>query len=118
MAKNIKVVQFPVTVPEETLHGLMASAVWASRYWASIKVLKKFNGLPAKIEITEDYDGDGPGLVKEVEARDLALGLQRLTAATFPSAMKHFADACAGEGDSLTADVVLQMTVFGEIRYS
>lgn len=111
------------TITQEVAHQLLVdllvtAAEGGSNYWAS------FSRAPGEahdytaVTLTEhDAHGDAPPLVRRVDAADLLAGLQALTVAKFPSAAQHLRDALAEDGDAITADVVLQLAVFGDLIY-
>jgi hypothetical protein len=65
----------------------------------------------------EAHSDDKRRVNRFVTADELRIGLERLTQATFETAWKHFADAVGDNHDATTADVVLQMAVFGDLIY-
>lgn len=106
-----------VPVPEQILKDLLTTAVeGGSGYWASFDDINRDDDLNVlSVTIVDDDSGKrhvvGCGL--------LTLGLERLAAqpTPFPAAFEHLVNALKEEGDAETADVVLQMTVFGELVY-
>lgn len=122
--KNVAV---EFTIPYQTLLDLLVTAVeGGSNYWASIKSVERDadgNYLKVKVTELEKSRDDVNRVNRYVVPEDLAQGLQRLAERIdsnhpqhFETAGTHFADAL-GDHDALTADVVLQMAVFGEIIY-
>lgn len=120
-------VTIKLSIPPQTLRDLLCTAVeGGSNYWASFKSLEcTEDGDYIRVRVLERASHtDGPRRIVEVTAEDLAIGIERLGAAAadkgntegFPTAGKHFADAL-DDHDAMTADVVLQMTVFGEVVY-
>ncbi len=117
-------VSFPVQC--QLLRDLLCTAVESGgcNYWAAFSNATRTEGLDyLRVRVTEhESHSEGPRFNRYVEAEDLARGLTRLAeaasrdAASFPSAAKHLADALSNH-DATTADVVLQMTMFGELVY-
>lgn len=117
-----------IPIPVQTLRDLLCTAVeGGSNYWANFSDGVRTEGLDyLSVRVTEDYPSKNRRMSKIVKAEDLAIGISRLAAiayaedgaksASFPTAGKHFADALDNH-DATTADVVLQMTVFGELIY-
>lgn len=128
-------INITVPIPVQTLRDLLCTAVeGGSNYWAEFTGAIMTTGPDGmsdydSIRVAERPDSGRDQLVKRgriVKAEDLAKGISRLAAiafaedgarsASFPAAGKHFADALDNH-DSATADVVLQMTIFGELIY-
>ena len=57
------------------------------------------------------------GTVITVTPALMRTGLERLAAADFPAAKRHFTDAISENGDAITADVVLQHAMLGELVF-
>jgi hypothetical protein len=125
--KRTETVVLNIPVSRQTLRDLLCSAVeGGSNYWAEFSDSERTDDLDyirvRVVEITS-HD-DRPRRNRYVTAEDLATGLERLAkvaadeqrSGKFPAAGKHFADAL-GDHDATTADVVLQMTVFGDLVY-
>lgn len=79
-----------------------------------------------KVTEAEASKAGRPRANRWITASEMAVGLSRLAQAAGaddPNGMdglaagKHLADALTSNGDAGTADVVLQMAVFGEIVY-
>lgn len=112
-----------IAVPRQTLRDLLCTAVeGGSNYWASFSAAERTENLDyLKVKVTahEKHDDKLPRVNRYITADDLSNGLERLAKAdlqAFPAAMKHLCDALT-DHDATTADVVLQMTVFGELVY-
>lgn len=115
-------------VSEQTLIDLLITAVeGGSNYWATITAEERnAAGDYVKVRVLEaEASGkDGVRVHRIVTPHDLLIGLQRLAyvaadekaLADFPTALKHLTDALT-DHDATTADVVLQMAVFGEVVY-
>ena len=113
-------------LPAQRFLDLLTTAVeGGSNYWCRFSRLKRDKGLNClSVRVAPD---DGPVRCKDgttyvprvVEAAELKLGLERLGAqpAPFPAAAQHLADVLGENDDAITADVVLQMTVFGEVVF-
>lgn len=132
MAQTVPSVNVTVPVRKQTLMDLLCTAVeGGSNYWASFRAIKRTSDLDyleVRVVETEAHNDVGEQLRLNVTAEDLAKGIERLAQAAFnweesdgkrgfATAGKHFADAVFDVGDATTADVVLQMTVFGELIY-
>jgi hypothetical protein len=117
--KTTEMVALVAAVPLQTLRDLLCTAVeGGSNYWATFSDAERTEDLDyLSVRVREhEAHGDKRALSRVVTAEDLAVGLQRLTKASFEAAMQHFADALTNH-DATTADVVLQMTVFGDVVY-
>jgi hypothetical protein len=122
-------VSIKIQIPVQTLRDLLCTAVeQGSGYWANFSHMERtpnLDYLRVKVSERESHDS-GKAHVLYVQAEDLAIGIEKLAAiafaedgagaAHFPAAGKHFSDALDNH-DAETADVVLQMTVFGELIY-
>lgn len=133
---------FNIEVPRRMLSDLICSAVeGGSNNWAVFKATKRTADLDyIEVKVTElEVSRDGqPRANRYIGLQDMAIGLQRLAEAAlayaratgedtddwlakrhknFQTAGKHLGDALAERGDATTADVVLQMAVFGEVIY-
>ena len=133
---------FNVEVPRQLLADLLCTAVeGGSNYWAEFRATKRTADLDyLQVKMTErEASREGqPRVNRYIDLQDLATGLQRLAAAAlayaratgedtddwlakkhkgFQTAGEHLGDALAERGDAITADVVLQMAVFGEVIY-
>ena len=131
MAKKDNVVstmrEIKLKVKEEVLLNLLVSALnGGSTYWArciDVAPVKQPFGA-----IIEDIEADESEQI-QVDIDTMLLGLQRLADRAVlertekdwhlkPSgAARHLAAALTGDGDSSTADVVLQMGALGEVLY-
>ena len=114
-------VTFPVTVRRQLLLDLLCTAVeGGSGYWAEFSEAERtpdLDYLSVRVTELEASSSDKPRVNRIVKAEELATGLARLSQATFETAWQHLADALSENGDAITADVVLQMTVLGELVY-
>ncbi len=112
-----------VTLPVSRLRlmDLLCTAVeGGSNYWAKFRHSRRTADLDyLQVDVAEhEASGDGPPMERVVTAEDLLVGLQRLATSTMETANQHLLDAISEDGgDATTADVVLQMTVFGEVVY-
>lgn len=122
-----------IPVSRQTLRDLLCTAVeGGSNYWADFRDCERTEDLDyirVRVVEQEASRADTRRVNRYVRAEDLAKGLERLALASaeqpdaaawpkhFPGAGKHLADALSENGDAATADVVLQMTVFGELVY-
>jgi hypothetical protein len=130
MSKNERkeTVVLNIPVSRQTLRSLLCTAVESggSDYWAEFRDAERTEDLDyLRVRVIElEQSDDRPRRNRYITAEDLATGLERLAkvaadperSAKFPAAGKHFADAL-GDHDAETADVVLQMTIFGELVY-
>jgi hypothetical protein len=116
-----------ITVPiaVQRLRDLLCTAIeGGSNYWARFEAAERTPELDyLRVRVIE-HAACRTGkrrLSRIVTAEQLAAGLARLAAlgdtAGFPAASAHFAAAIGDGGDATTADVVLQMTVFGDLIY-
>lgn len=128
--EHLDTVVLNIPISRQTLRDLLSTAIeGGSSYWADFsKAERAGDGDYLRVKVTEREKSSKERLRvnRFVTAEDLANGIQRLAACAvsgqfrdgtlFPAAGKHFADAI-GDHDAVTADVVLQMTVFGELVY-
>lgn len=119
-----------ISIDRNVLRGLLCTAIeGGSNYWATFSNAERnAEGDYVRVKVTE-IDRSGQRRVNRyITAEALAHGLERLAqAGTQPDparhhfdpgvAMKHFGEAISETGDASTADVVLQMTIFGELVY-
>lgn len=120
-----------IPVSRQLLRDLLCTAVeGGSNYWADFDQRKRTDNLDyLSIRVTEHETHSEQQTTpyrRTVKAEHLAIGLQRLATAAaeheadplkgFATAAQHLADALQNH-DTGTADVVLQMTVFGELIY-
>ena len=110
-----------IEVSKQLLMDLLCTAVeGGSNYWAEFGRCQRtpdLDYLSADVFELDTHRADQPKLHRIVTADELAHGLENLARATFASAARHLADALSENGDAVTADVVLQMTVFGDVVY-
>jgi hypothetical protein len=116
-----------VDVSRQTLRDLLCTAVeGGSNYWARFTDAERTpdgDYLQVRLIERESHATDKPAINLMVDADELRHGLSLLARVTpdgdpvFQTAFTHFGDALSGTGDATTADVVLQMTVFGEVIY-
>jgi hypothetical protein len=111
-------VSLQIPVKRQLLLDLLCTAIeGGSNYWASFTNLKRtVDGDYEAADVWDTSDAEAVFLGR-VHAEDLILGLERLATAQFATAMTHLADALGEEGDAITADVVLQMTVVENVIY-
>lgn len=126
----------PIEVDVQRLRDLLCSAIeGGSNYWAFFRDALKTTDADwsyQSVEVCEQesHKDDGPGMRLRVSAEDLANGLKRLGECAlsgtmkgphgpirFPAAGQHLANFLGENDDAETADVVLQMTVFGTLIY-
>jgi hypothetical protein len=111
-------------IPVQALRDLLCTAVeGGSNYWARFESAERTPDLDYLSVVLTADPGDGTRKRYTVRAEDLVRGLEALGTqpAPFPTAASHLADAIGdpdnSTGDATTADVVLQMTVFGDVVY-
>lgn len=117
-------VQFQTT--RQALRDLLCTAIeGGANYWAAFSEAKRTGpgGDYLSVRVLCE-DGAGQPVSRLITETDLIDGLTRLTqnpkGFQHGVAMKHFMDAVGdpgSTGDATTADVVLQMVVFGEVIY-
>jgi hypothetical protein len=125
-----------INFPEQMLLDQLVTAVeGGSNYWANFSIPKEFGGETQTskeykfVRVILDREAEA-GLQKEIYDRvnesiigveTIALGVERLARAVsfnaFPSARNCLADFILEEGDASTADVILQLALFGEVVY-
>lgn len=115
------IINVRIDVSEQLLKDLLVTAVeGGSGYWADFLNVKRdteLNIIKCLVVEQERSTEDEPPRRVDVTPELLALGLERLAQANFPSALTHLKNAIDETGDAETADVVLQMTVFGSVVY-
>lgn len=122
-------IKITVPIPVQTLRDILCTAVeGGSNYWAEFPrtIARAANGDYLSVIVVEQEASrpNGVRVRRTIKAEDLAEGIARLAIVMsddskshgFPAAGKHFADAFDNH-DATTADVVLQMTIFGELVY-
>lgn len=125
-------VRISVELHQQAVEDLLSTAVeGGSNYWCDIESVERTRDLDyIKVRIIE-HDGHKTGVPPAnciVTLAEMRIGLERLAAAAvawdsgdtargFESAATHFGHAIGGGWDATTADVVLQMAVFGEVIY-
>lgn len=127
-AIEMRTVTMHVNVP--LLKALLVTAIENCGQWASVNKLQwGEDGMVRSCEIVEHEPSERRRykVKQHVDVNAIITGLGGLgTAASkhyvdpklgFQSAGKHLADALSGDYDAVTADVVLQMGIFGEIVY-
>lgn len=111
-----------IEVSKQLLMDLLCTAVeGGSNYWAAFgrsQRTAELDYLSVDVIEAEAHGKESAPIRRIVTAEELALGLEGLARAKFAAAGKHLADAISENGDAITADVVLQMTIFGDIIYS
>lgn len=126
LMKKVKLFKVPVHIPEEDIQSLLISAFENSgiSYWVSaIAPIKKsigrvrskswYSAVMKHGFTLVEQDEYGKSKVRSVPASRFPKGLQ-LMAKDQP---QHFADILTGNADADTADVFVQLLVFGEIVY-
>lgn len=130
MTKATDTLILNVPVKRQTLRDLLCTAVeGGSNYWADFSAAERTEGLDyVRVKVTEQekHDNKKPRVNRYISADELTRGLEELArcavdgqhrdGSDFPAAAKHLIDAVS-DHDATTADVVLQMTVFGELVY-
>lgn len=117
-----------VPVSRQLLRDLLCTAVeGGSNYWARFGRAERTADLDYLSVTIRANDGNGKRIERVVTAEQLGEGIETLALATtedwqaahhkFPAAGQHLANALSENGDAITADVVLQMTVFGTLIY-
>lgn len=116
-------------IPADVVRGLLLTAVesnFGSGWFQFSDIERDSEGYILKARVT-DIEADKPRTFT-VTPLTMAIGLQNLGkrmvksgphswSLSGQSAARHFAAAISEDGDSITADVVLQMAVFGEVLY-
>lgn len=101
-----------VTVPSERVYSVLLNGLDQCHhlsYWLRVEVRDQ---RPIRLHETEDGGG------KTLSSTTLnGENLQRGVQAMATKASKHFGDMLAETDDIDTADVLLQMICFGEVRY-
>jgi hypothetical protein len=114
-------INITIPVPVQVLRDLLVTAAeGGSNYWARISVPPDQTGeeyTAIRVREHSAHSDDKPAYNAIVKAEDLAKGLAALATATFPAASKHLTDAITENHDAITADVVLQMAIFGDVIY-
>jgi hypothetical protein len=117
-----------IEVPDRVLKDLLVTAVesGSSAYWAGFTEVSRDGNLDILFVKVADEDN---GATYDVTPQNIGEGLQRLATRMSQetlseswmlkqdAASRHFTDAITENGDSTTADVVLQMACFGEVLY-
>ena len=112
------------TISQQALRDLLCTAVeGGSTYWAGFMrpMADPVSG-ECYVSVTVYAAMEGDFATRVVTADGLMRGLQALVVAaedteTFPAAAQHLADVLQGDADAGTADVVLQLTMFGEVMF-
>lgn len=122
-------VTVPVAINEQRLRDILCNAIeGGSGYWASFRSIERTADLDYVIvRVYENEPGLLPGDGQILKATDLARGIQLLGdcaktgtfrgGTKFPAAGQHLANFLDENDDAETADVILQMTVFGSLIY-
>ena len=109
-------VTLKLTVSDQALRDLLVTAVeGGANYWAEFTRVKRDADLNILSVVVRDQETLGCDWL--VTPHTLVLGLQRLADATWKRAHDHLHAAVVEDGDAETADVVLQMALFGELVY-
>jgi hypothetical protein len=119
-----------IVVPRQLLLDLICTAVeGGSNYWAAFGDAERATDLDyLKVRVIEHeaHEEGTPRVNRFITALEMANGLERLATKAvehaagrndFSAAGKHLGDALSESGDATTADVVLQMAIFGEVIY-
>lgn len=118
-----------IPVKRQLLRDLLVTAIeGGSTYWASFSNATRNEALDyLKVRVTESEASrtNTPRVNRYITPEELANGLEALARVCadeerltqFPAAGKHLGDALSETGDATTADVVLQMLIFGEVIY-
>jgi hypothetical protein len=115
-----------ITVPIQLLRDVLCTAIeGGSNYWCKFSEWQRtpdLDYLSVHVHEHEASADDGP-VNQTVTAEDLAVGISRLAHAAvqddphFPAAGRHLGNLLGENWDVETADVILQMTVFGQLVY-
>lgn len=108
-----------IALKKELLNDLLAGAIeGGSNYWA------KFTGFTysttndiSRVRVDEWDKSGAKQILTHVDTFAIGEGLRRLSEAEFATAGDHLGNALGGNWDAETADVVLQMAVFGDVIY-
>ena len=120
-----------LTISKELLSDLLVTAVeGGSGYWADFSEIRRTKTADiVSVRVTEsDPSTDGPPTTRTVTPAILMEGLRYLALAAksgvaadgsrFPAAADHLSDLLHDNSDAITADVVLQLTLFkGTVVY-
>lgn len=109
----------PVNISDTLLCDLLVTAVeGGSNYWAAFRDVvrdEQLNIISCKVR-EQEPSGDAAKLVT-VTPESLAHGLVLLSQADFPNAKPALARVLGEDWDANDADLVLQLTVLGEVIY-
>jgi hypothetical protein len=112
----------PRAIERQRFADLLCSAVeGGSGYWAAFRNSERTADLDyISIDVQEHEastaDGSEPSW-KRITHDDLARGCVLLAARPFPAALQHLCNFLDENDDAETADVILQMAVFGNVIY-
>lgn len=117
VADDTITVNVMLPVRRQRLRDLLCSAVeGGSNYWAAFTDVTRTANLDyLEVRVTEHEGSGAVPTTRVVTADDLAVGLGR--AAMDPRLARHAAAFLGDDDDAETADVILQMTVFGDVVY-
>lgn len=106
-------------IPIQRFRDLLCSAIeGGSNYWADFDKFERTDLDYISVRVAEQEPSSGNlRKRKTLRAEHLVEGLQLLAAAPFPSALTHLHNFLNENDDAETADVVLQMTMFGDLIY-
>ena len=110
----------PRDIHRQRFADLLCSAVeGGSNYWAAFRSIERTPELDyIVVEVTEkEAHVDGPPVRRTITHDDLARGCTLLAAGPFPAAVRHLCNFLDENDDAETADVILQMAMFGELVY-
>jgi hypothetical protein len=100
--------------------ALVTAVEGGSNYWATFAGIKRDDeGNILEVVVAEQEsskEGRNP-LAMVVTPEKLVTGLQRLANAQFPNAQPALGRILREEGDAIDADIVLQMTILGDVVY-
>jgi hypothetical protein len=110
-----------IDIDVQRLRDLLCSAVeGGSNYWARFSHSQRtpeYDYLSVRVQEDDAHSDNKPAVDRVVTAEDLVVGLEALAKGPFPAARQHLSAFLEENDDAETADVVLQMTVFGELVY-
>lgn len=121
--RNPITIKVEMTIEWQQLADTLSTAIeGGSNYWASFKGAQRSEGTDwsyLSVEVIElDASTEGkPRFRRRVTVEDLAKGIKRMAESKHAWIHRHLADFINENDDATTADVILQMTVFGDVIY-
>ena len=108
-------------VDRDLFHDMLCDAAeGGSNYWASFRSLpgeSRTDYRRLRLREHERHAADALPVDRIVSAATMLRGFHRLALATFPARDAHMTNILTGNTDAETADVVLQMALFGDVIY-